>query len=348
MFFFGTGRPFTMEEESWSKGIFPPYPATLYGYLKSVYLEGNMSALTDVRNGGENDPTKDFNIHKFALTKTENNITEILYPIPYCFVLYKKDEDKDKELLQLVLTKNDCLNNNPNSHVLVVPKDGKVETLGSDYYFTKEQMTQFLNGEAVTGMPIKITVYLTKEQRIGIAKNLATNTTQEGKLYRIEFNHLSVDKFTKDKSAQIDFVIEANAAIPDKHLRSLGGEGKKAILQKQKDDTIKFLDKSEYEAIKTNHFLYFATPVILNDLEDLTKYCTIKTIAIRGYEQIGGWDMAKRKPKESRSVFPAGTVVFIDFKDEQCFNEFKEKYPNKIGQDTQQGFGEYYIGTYKS
>jgi len=339
MFFFGTGRPFTMEDESWSKGIFPPYPSTIYGYLRSTYLENKMTDLLKVRKGGDNDPTNGFTIHKFALTKTQDAETEILYPIPFCFVL-----DEDKKLEQMALIENDQNNNNPHSHLLSVPTEGKKETLGSDYYFTKEQLEKFLKGEEVAGKPIKITDYLTEEHRIGIAKSLTTNTTQDGKLYRLAFNHLSDNKLNKDGSTQIDFVMRITADnIPKQHIRTLGGEGKKAILQEKED--VAFIEQSE--EVSKNYFLYFATPVIIENIEELTKFCSIKTIANNGYEQIGGWDMANKKPKESRSVFPAGTVVFVDFNNTKSLENFIKQYPNnKIGQDTKQGFGEYYIGTY--
>ncbi|MEN3047138.1 MAG: type III-B CRISPR module-associated Cmr3 family protein, partial [Candidatus Hydrothermales bacterium] len=45
--FFRTGRPFTMGSENWSDVIFPPYPSTIYGALRTFLLfhrEGNLSS----------------------------------------------------------------------------------------------------------------------------------------------------------------------------------------------------------------------------------------------------------------------------------------------------------------
>lgn len=340
MFFFGTGRPFTKEDESWSKGIFPPYPSTIYGFLRSTYLEHNMKDLKEVQNGGKDDPTKDYVINKFALQLTTDTKSEILYPAPFCFVLNDKDE-----LEQMVLEKNLGLSNNTESHILTTQSDGKKETLGSNYYFTKEQVQQFLNGKEVEGKPIKITNYLTEEARIGIAKNLHTNTTEEGHLYRLAFNHLSTSTFTKPQNSTLDFVLQINGFNNiNKHIRTLGGEGKKAILTEETSTSLGLQDTKDAEQV----FLYFATPVIV-DLTELSNNCNIQTIANNGYLQIGGWDMANRKPKASRTVFPAGTVVFISFDSGKTIEKFKKQYPNnKIGQDSKQGFGEYYIGTFKS
>ena len=41
--FFGTGRPFTMGNDSWATAIFPPMPNTLYGMLRALYFKSNMN-----------------------------------------------------------------------------------------------------------------------------------------------------------------------------------------------------------------------------------------------------------------------------------------------------------------
>ena len=48
--FFRDGRPFTMGSETWANLIFPPYPSTLYGAIRSwlIFERGNIQ---DFKNG---------------------------------------------------------------------------------------------------------------------------------------------------------------------------------------------------------------------------------------------------------------------------------------------------------
>ena len=36
--FFRTGKPFTMGEDTWAESLFPPYPSTLYGAIRSFLI----------------------------------------------------------------------------------------------------------------------------------------------------------------------------------------------------------------------------------------------------------------------------------------------------------------------
>jgi len=40
--FFRDGKPFSWGEETWAGGIFPPYPSTIYGALRTMWFSENI------------------------------------------------------------------------------------------------------------------------------------------------------------------------------------------------------------------------------------------------------------------------------------------------------------------
>ena len=334
MFFFGTGRPFTMEDESWTKGVFPPFPSTIYGFLRSVYFENNIKELKNANTDG--DPTKEIQINAYTISLKEGNKETILYPIPFGHV------KSEKSIEALQLKENDLISNNNQSHILVVSSDGKKETLTNDYYISKKELEKYLIGKKINTV-IHLKDYITKEVRIGIATNTKLRNVEEGKLYRIEFNHLVNALKNTAISFQIALAATSKKLLPNSHARTLGGESKKAILTKVglEDDTLKLSENK----IENDAILYFYTPLILEDLDGFEKYFKIQTIANDNFEIVSGWDIQKRKPKMAKYVYPAGTVFFIQFLEEAKKQEFINNYPNyKIGEQTHEGFGCFLIG----
>jgi len=341
MLFFGAGRPFTMEDESWTRGVFPPNPSTIYGYLRSSFFERNMKELQKATNN--DDPTINFNIHHFCLslieTKDRKTIQTQYYPIPYGHLLVNDSEIKPLKLKEHKNPKNNF------THILISKEKGKIETLDNTYYVSKENLELFLNGKDINTDKgfTKITDSLTPEERIGIAKDLRLGKTAEGKLYRIEFNHLSTINFSKKTQQEIQFLLKIEANVPDSnYMRNLGGEGKKAFINSASLDEVTEPSLQNVEAI-----LYFTTPAIFK-LSKIETYATIQTVANDNPEYIGGWDMVKRKPKPMRKAYPAGTVFYLKFKNKNSIKEFKQKFNNnKIGEKTKEGFGQFFLGNQK-
>ena len=44
--FFRDGKPFTMGEETWADGVFPPYPSVLYGALRTWYIANHPDGIS--------------------------------------------------------------------------------------------------------------------------------------------------------------------------------------------------------------------------------------------------------------------------------------------------------------
>ena len=58
--FFRDGKPFSMGEEVWADGVFPPSPSVIYGALRSAYFANNSNELD--RANESDDPTSNLEI----------------------------------------------------------------------------------------------------------------------------------------------------------------------------------------------------------------------------------------------------------------------------------------------
>ena len=56
--FFKDGKPFSMGDETWADGIFPPPPSVIYGALRSIYFSEHPEKLQKVYSKEVQDPAK--------------------------------------------------------------------------------------------------------------------------------------------------------------------------------------------------------------------------------------------------------------------------------------------------
>lgn len=348
LLFFGTGRPFTMEDESWTLGIFPPYPATLYGFLRTIYFENNMDELSKATK--ENDPTKNLKILDYHLELESDGKSTPLYSLPNCFLKTKKEEENSKsepkpEKLDLEPTKN-IISNYPFTHVLKSSK-GKKEGYGPLCFVSKEDLQKFLNGEEISTV-IDLSELMESEDRISISKNRYTGLAEDGKLFRVQFAHTTFKENEILKKIHFNITI-SGLQLPDKsHGRRLGGEGKIAFLEK--------IDKSEnnvnidFIANENPTVIYIQTPCIVNSIDDINVELNesgyeVSCISNNGFDDIGGWDIQKKVPKKMEAALPAGSLVFIE-KNESWKDDESIKKLKTLGNETKQGFGKILLGTY--
>ncbi|MCM8808372.1 MAG: hypothetical protein NC926_10645, partial [Candidatus Omnitrophica bacterium] len=96
--FFRSGRPFAMGFETWTDTIFPPYPSTIYGALRT-FLIFERGSLREFKSGkykdiGTPDKKGTMKIIGPLIFNSENSKT--YFPAPLDLVMKKENKKKDK------------------------------------------------------------------------------------------------------------------------------------------------------------------------------------------------------------------------------------------------------------
>jgi CRISPR-associated protein Cmr3 len=200
------------------------------------------------------------------------------------------------------------------------------------------------------------------EPRLGIARNNATRSVIEGKLYQTQ--HL---RLKEGVAIQLDLQSldeSLNTKLPEKpEILRLGGEGRMAILERKSD----YLplpslipDKPLKEII-----IHFITPAYFGEHQMFPKAFEKKEIngqtvwqgEINGVTLIieaavigkahreGGWDMQKHQPRAVKSYIPAGSAWFCKVETEISAKDLLEKlHGHCIGEEKEWGRGQILIG----
>jgi len=339
--FFRDGKPFTMGEDTWANGVFPPYPSVIYGALRSAYFSHHLNELKKANS--EDDPTRDLKIKGFYILADNN----VYLPLPNDCVKKKGSKDNLVSVLtmhELKGIRSSC----PTQYALkseeeVENVDGGLININSFKEYLKCAKDSFSS-------ILKVADMVLPEPKIGIGINKQTGTSEEGKLYRVDMRRL------KDIGLIVDFEFEG-FDLPEKGMMKLGGEGK-AIYYELYEKPLNHEIKLEGDKFK----LYLSTPAIFKN-GWLPKWIDEKTLIgkYKGLElklltasigkpvHIGGFDMKARKPKPMCKAVPAGSVYYFEIKKGdiqkavEIFNQFaiSEFYQ-------EQGFGIAYVGGVKN
>ncbi|GBE54809.1 CRISPR-associated protein [archaeon BMS3Bbin15] len=342
--FFRDGKPFTMGEDTWSNGLFPPSPSVLYGAIRSAYFSNHIDELKKATKN--DDPTKNLKIVGVCVYLSDKDKTYL--PLPNNCV-QKKD---NKETVVSVLPMNglkDVKSSCPAKYALksvenVANVGGgliKIDSLKEYLECSKDSFSSIL----------KMADRVLPEPKIGIGISKETGTSEEGKLYRVDMMRLE-NKKGKSLSLVIDF---EGLDLPERGMMKLGGEGK--AVSYQKSEPVNFsVDKSKLDGDRFK--LYLSTPAIFkngwlpqwideNTLEGEYKGLKLQllTASIGKPILIGGFDMKARKPKPMYKAVPAGSMYYFEIIKgdlESALEVFDQKaisdfYPV-------QGFGIAYVG----
>lgn len=345
LYFRGT-RPFTKGEDNFSDFIFPPYPSTFYGLIKTNILF-NFGSIEEFKA----------NKHKYQKLLTEDSI-EIRGP----FI-------KDKYFFYFPVPKDLVEVNGDRKAVLKVIKPSlfiKEDNFENIFYWNGvgivEDESGFINSTYLEkylnnsncDFSIEKDIYET-EYKVGIKRNYSTLTSEDHNLYSIPMIRMKED---------LEFLLEINNVdeniIEFFSTSTFGGEGKVVFLRKEAD--VKFENIIDINAQTKNKInedkkfkIYLATPAIFekgwlpkwideNNMEGKFEGIRLKLVScsIGKYIRIGGWDMAKNEPKPVKKAVPAGSVYVFEILDSNKtaddimevfhFKNISDKYPK-------QGFG---------
>ena len=350
--FFRTGRPFSGGEDTWVDTVFPPFPSTLYGAIRSLLIF-HMGTIEDFKAG---------RFKEIIGTPTEKGSMKLKGPF-----LHKKGDiflrsphdilrvnDKGKlEPLKLLKKPNLFISNYGLEDILVWPKEDTVDE--STGFIDMIEFIDYLKNKKETYYETKKEEIYVWEYKIGIARNKATGTSKEGYLYRIPLIRLLGD-------ANLVVKVEGVNDFPTEGAIQLGGESKAAKFEKTDAHQLEELVNIDLNFSEGFFKVYLATPAVFENgwlpkwideetLEGKFEGVKLKLIAcaIGRSIPIGGWDMAKNRPKPMRRAVPAGSVYYFQLVDNNSATRVKEAFHLKNISDLlpEEGFGLAILGEVK-
>jgi CRISPR-associated protein Cmr3 len=373
-FFFRDGRPFTRGEQSEGYSIFPPFPSTVMGALRSAWIAhngglGEFSAGKMKRAIGTKESLNGASIQIKGVFLGRRG-TDLYFPIPRDLVVEKKSKDPTR-LYSLSLTADSGSSSNaklPLSLTFVAPDAPDITVDQSSGLVTSETLRSYLLGED-GDLQSEAFDFLIDEPKVGITRNLKTLTTVDGMLYRIDMKRF--------KNSEYGLIVDVEGIdeFSDGKLIKLGGEGKSFVVQNSEltSDPLSVAERAKIKrAIEESGLfkLYLATPAIFdqgwlpswirsNDSlngDILTRNASrismkLMTAAVGNYITIGGWDVANTRPKAAYRAVPAGSVYYFELRNgtkaEDVFDHFHSQNISDRAQSKQEGFGLAYVGTVK-
>jgi len=346
--FFRDGKPFSMGEDTWANGIFPPPPSVIYGALRSAYFAEHIDEL---RQANQNDdPTKGLRI-KGIYYSIEGKIYLFL---PYDCVKEKENKEKPVKVSALSMEENADFNSCPADYVLSYKDGTKVENV-PDGLIEESMFGKYLDLREQSFPIFKFSDYVLSEPKIGIGRSSKTHSSEESRLYRVDMVRLQ-----NKKGSSLSIVIDFEGLnLPGKGMMKFGGEGKAVSYNKYKKGiSIEF---PEFGENSKQFKIILSTPAIFNkgwipewmDEDTLIgDYNGLRlkllTGAIGKPINVGGFDMKAKKPKSMYKAVPAGSVYYFELIS-GTMKKAGEVFHQKAISDvySEQGFGTAFAGRAK-
>ena len=356
--FFRDGKPFTMSENSWADGIFPPPPSVIYGALRAAYFSQHPEELKNVNT--DEDPTRSLKIIKILYKNKDG----LIFPAPLDILnVKKKNIDGPDEIV--VFNKfssglKDAVTSSPFMPLISDPEKN-VENSSGGFVSEFFLMDYFENKIDLNCNPIiEQSSFCSEEPKIGIKRSLQTRTVENGMLYRIGM------KRVRDFSIIVSFS-GIKPPLSDEGVLKLGGEGKTAYY----DNKFSYKEILDIKEEISDFFIYFSTPAVFKKgwipdgiKEDFTteidgKKVTLVNAVIGKPELLGGFNMKsgtkngkkiEKGPKPMKKAVPAGSIYYFSIENkekmsvEKITNGFEKKFESEY---SDQGYTQFYVGNRK-
>lgn len=346
--FFRDGKPFARGDENWADGNFPPNPSVIYGAMRTALatVSGKEILFSEVPSmlGEKN----------FRVCGIYYNIKNVNYlPLPLDLVEYKADaegieaQEKHKvNLLHLSPVKGVLSESKSFVKYLLHPAGFQQAENLDGGLIAESQLGAYLEGGISTiDDAIKLGDFIKSEPKVGIGRNDATRSAEEGLLYRVDTKRLD-----KIEMRIITSALEYSQEDLDRSVVHLGGETKLIQIKKVVTDT---LDVRKPNLQQGQFKIYLSTPAFFTkhgwkpDLEKLGIQARLVAACVGKPVSIGGYDMVNNKPKPMLKAVPAGSVYY--YESEEAPETILEKIHGKSISDVmqEQGYGIAYIGNFK-
>ena len=354
--FFRDGRPFSMGAETWANSIFPPYPSTVYGAIRTwlIFEKGGLKEFKESKYKEElGTPTEKGSLR---IKGPFISLDEKLYfPVPNDF-LKKKHGDKSEKnnlfYLDWIKKPKLFISEYPLEYVLINKKDFLLDQ--SDGFINIDSFKDYLlNNEKYLQFREKTEICMV-EKKTGIKRSRETLSAEEEHLYRIPMIRL-------EKEASFFVDINGLSSYPQSGIVQLGADWKMVKIEKIEKDFGDELKKLDFQLNNRVFKIYFATPAIFKkgwlpewigeNLEGKYNGIPLKLISCSLGKSIliGGWDLTYKKPKKMYRGVSAGSVYYFQVLDETPVEKIKESFHLKNISDInpEEGFGLSLIGEVK-
>lgn len=314
---FRDGRPFNAADDHRAETIFPPFPTVLQGAIRSHRLV-QLRPTIDLRDKaavraavGTADDFRKLRLRGPLIAKREGAKTELYFPLPADVVARRGGTFRvlAAEVVPQGTREDSTFKSSSPHDVLLMPPPDELEGNAEGRWLSQMALTQYLAEQPFTGTA-RQTLYET-EPRPGIGMNHQQRVTDQGLLYEVAFAR---------PLPNVGLYIELHGYEEWKTsgVLRLGGESRAAHYSEVQIASLPW-PKAGYKLPK--HFkIYFATPTYFEGgsvpLDSTwSKFFNgkvkLRTVAINGYDSIGGYDLANDQHKPARRYVPAGSVYYF-------------------------------------
>jgi CRISPR-associated protein Cmr3 len=336
--FFRDGKPASMGEDHYLRSIFPPYPSTLYGMVRTQLLLEAGQDLSHVDSGWWKTlpdtlraEVGEWNAHGtlrlrgpwIVRRKSEDSPEEILLPAPHDLLLFvdpAEKPDAPRNVREVFRLSPDPRGKGDRdwSHNFA-PMSPNVEFAGNEpesaegWFLTMDGVARWMAGQ--TPLPDQfvdpITLWIT-ETRTGLGLQEKRRASADGMLYTFGFIRLR-------RLVSIGFEITGAALEKDRHVR-LGGESRMAFLESGPSLTEALASQPDTDG---DGVCALITPGIFSKGSEPP--AAVAAAVVSGMVRIGGWDLARPGPKPLKRAAPAGSVYYIDKKSHRQLDSLSEQ-----------------------
>lgn len=341
--FFRDGKPFSMGDDSFAEGVFPPSPSVIYGALRSAYISQNLDKKSLEELIEESEALEITGIYFY----NNESGRPLRFPMPLDYV-QRKSNKSDVEVLPLKLVSSDKRSvSNAFSYLSIVQNNEHVEAI-HDGVFEPSQMETYLDGNTLTNNKIDTWEKLLKDEfKYGNKRNNETRSTgnEDGALYRVGLKRLH----------NIELIISYKGVSIDLSVLKLGAEGKIVDIQEYKGsidlEPVEFSDKY-FKVVLFSPAIFDNGSIPNLNFTTNGKKVELKLInAIIGKpKNIGGWDIANKRPKSMLKAVPAGSVYYYEILSNHTVEEVYRSTQNKFSISDyrkKEGFGLFTIANLK-
>ena len=361
--FFRDGKPFEAGGDHVARLAFPPSPIPFYGAIRAALIAdhyASFDAFANKRGGtesvrpivGTKDKEGSLTIEDFGLARMTNSGIERLFPIPSDVVKVK--DQSTYHILSPETNAVNVLSNMPVYLRLLGTKATSEFLEAASGFLTEEGYKIYLQGQKIAATTVrKHEDVFQPEYRVGIGRNNATRSAEEGRLYSIEFARLQ-----KKSGEEYGFVLTLGGltGLADstwkRMLLRLGGESRSALLQAMDYPSVTqskpvgrmfkivFLTHAIFKQGWIPDSFIATSNAVLGELGEKT--VQLIAAAVPRHVPLGGWDIANNRAKPMRRAVAAGRVYYFDSLDSPP--SFRIGNIIHLGEQIQFGLGQAIIG----